>query len=598
MNIDPIRELDGRNLYYTFVAGAKRVFEHQAEINRINVFPVNDKDTGTNLVATLQAILDNTSPNKSYKTTADNIAEAALIGARGNSGIIFAQFLYGLSMETVNEDKIKMPDFASSVNNSITYIYDAISNPVEGTMLTVIRDWAEYIHSNKDLISDFNQIFLSSLETLKKSLFETTGKLKVLSKANVVDAGAKGFVLFIEGIIDFIKNGNIQELMAQNHTSAELPLINENIENEITYRYCTEAVIKNFSWNSKQLKDLLEKNGDSVVVAGSSKMQRLHFHTNHPDQVFQELKDSGTITFQKIDDMVRQNEMAIAPKAKIALVTDSTCDLPQEILDHYQINMIPINLYFGQNHYLDRLTIQHDQFYEMLDSNAEFPVTSQCNTQSFEKLYNRLADYYDAVISIHLSEKLSGTINNAIKAADKISSTKSTPIHVIDSKGVSGALGLQVLKIAEAIASGIQTSEIIESLKVWQNNTNIFVSVKTLKYMVKGGRVSHTKGIIARLLNINPIISLGKDGKSLVFGKTYTHKSNLKLVMKTVAKLTEQKNVWKYIILHANNPEAANWYKSQMKKLSKQEPVAVVNISPVIAMHAGVGTAAVALITE
>jgi len=280
------------------------------------------------------------------------------------------------------------------------------------------------------------------------------------------------------------------------------------------------------------------------------------------------------------------------------LVTDSTCDLPQEILDHYQINMIPINLYFGQNHYLDRLTIQHDQFYEMLDTSAEFPVTSQCNTQSFEKLYSRLADYYDAVISIHLSEKLSGTINNAIKAADKISSTKSTPIHVIDSKGVSGALGLQVLKIAEAIASGIQTSEIIESLKEWQNNTNIFVSVKTLKYMVKGGRVSHTKGLIARLLNINPIISLDKDGKSLVFGKTYTHKSNLKLVMKTVAKLTEQKNVWKYIILHANNPEAANWYKSQMKKLSKQEPVAVVNISPVIAMHAGVGTAAVALITE
>jgi dihydroxyacetone kinase-like predicted kinase len=139
---EPLVEMDGRRLYYTFIAGARKVLENQVELNKINVFPVSDGDTGTNLASTIRAVIDSLQPHRSYKITADRIAESTLENARGNSGIIFAQFLYGMSSETGNLKTVTMKEFAESIKNSVKYIYDAVANPVEGTMLTVIKDWA------------------------------------------------------------------------------------------------------------------------------------------------------------------------------------------------------------------------------------------------------------------------------------------------------------------------------------------------------------------------------------------------------------------------------------------------------------------------
>ncbi|TFG90532.1 MAG: DAK2 domain-containing protein, partial [Candidatus Atribacteria bacterium] len=188
--------INGKFLYYAFIAGGNEILQHQAEINRINVFPVNDKDTGTNLASTIRSVIDNIKPHKSYKTTVNNIADAALIGARGNSGVIFAQFLHGLSRETQNKPVITLPEFADSVTKSIPYIYEVIANPVEGTMLTVIKEWSDFLNAKKDAIHDFKNVIIDSIVVLEKSLAETTSKLKALNKSGFVDAGAKGFVLF------------------------------------------------------------------------------------------------------------------------------------------------------------------------------------------------------------------------------------------------------------------------------------------------------------------------------------------------------------------------------------------------------------------
>src|SRR5512133_4069464 len=118
---EPLVEMDGRRLYYTFIAGARKVLEHQVELNNINVFPVSDGDTGTNLASTVRAVVDSLQPHKSYKVTADRIAEATLENARGNSGIIFAQFLYGMSNETGNVKTVTIKEFARSVKNSVKY---------------------------------------------------------------------------------------------------------------------------------------------------------------------------------------------------------------------------------------------------------------------------------------------------------------------------------------------------------------------------------------------------------------------------------------------------------------------------------------------
>ena len=594
----PLVEMDGRRLYYTFIAGARKVIEHQVELNKINVFPVNDGDTGTNLASTIRAVIDSLHPHKSYKITADRIAETSLENARGNSGIIFAQFLYGMSMETGNYKTINIAQFAESIKNSIRYIYEAIADPVEGTMLTVIREWADYIYDNRHRIKDFNELFLSSISILNKSLIETKTKLEVLKKANVVDAGARGFVLFIEGIIEFITRRNLKELIQAKAETALFEKIEESIPQNVEFRFCTEALIRNCNADSKTMHSILNRYGDSVVVAGSDRMKRLHVHTNTPAILFNELRKTGTIAFQKADDMIRQSEVVYNRKWKIALVTDSTCDLSQELIDQYQINMLPININFGENHYLDKVTIQPEQFYSLLEENIDYPKSAQVNEKAFTNIYSHLASHYDSVIAIHLSDKLSGTFGSSMKAAKAISREFNKPISVINSKSLSGALGLVVLRVAKAIEEGNSHTKVVELAEEWVKNVKVLVSVKDLKYLIRGGRLSATKGLIARILNVNPIVSIDENGKAIVFDKSFNQRATMEKVISYVKKMTAGKKIWNYIVLHAQNDEAAQWYSDRMEEITSRKPVSVVNISPVIGANAGIGAAAVAFIPE
>jgi len=594
----PLNEMDGRRLYYTFIAGARKVIEHQVELNKINVFPVNDGDTGTNLASTIRAVIDSLHPHRSYKITADRIAETTLINARGNSGIIFAQFLYGMSMETGNFKTINISQFAESVKNSIRYIYEAVSNPVEGTMLTVIKDWANYIYESRFRITDFNELFISSLSILNKSLIETKSKLAVLAKANVVDAGARGFVFFVEGIIDFISNSNLKELIQVKAETGVFEKIEETIPEKVEFRFCTEALIKNSSIDNNTLRSKLEKYGNSIVVAGSDRMRRIHLHTNTPADLFNELRFTGTIAFQKADDMVRQSDVVYNRKWKIALVTDSTCDLSQDLIDKYQINMLPININFGENHYLDKITIQPEQFYTLLEENKDYPKSSQVNEKAVINLYSHLASHYDSIIAIHLSDKLSGTFNSSQKAALSISKEFNKPISVINSKNLSGALGLVILRAAQAIEEGYSHDQVVKMSESWVKKLKIFVSVRDIKYLIRGGRLSATKGLIARILNVNPIVTIDESGKAIVFDKAFNQKANMEKVMGYIRKLNQDNQIWNYIVLHANNLEAAKWYCEKMVALTMKTPSSVVNISPIIGANAGIGAAGIAFLLD
>jgi len=291
MTNKPLLEIDGRILYYAFQAGGKKILQYQSEINKINVFPVNDKDTGTNLASTVRSVLDTIKPHRSYKKTVNYIAEAALIGARGNSGIIFAQFLYGISRETEDKGSITLSEFVESIRKSIPYMYEAVANPVEGTMLTVIKEWSDFIFNKNLTLTDFRKIIVESLETLHQSLLETKLKLKILQKNNLVDAGAKGFVVFIEGIIDFIKTKNIREFVSQSYENISLLHTEEQEDETINFRYCTEAILKDTKLSKAHLQNFLSEYGDSIVVAGSDKLCRIHVHTDKPADLFYNLKD-------------------------------------------------------------------------------------------------------------------------------------------------------------------------------------------------------------------------------------------------------------------------------------------------------------------
>ena len=599
MEIDKITKVNGKNLYYLFLAGAQNIISHQGDLNKINVFPVPDADTGTNLASTIRSIIGNTEPNESYKLTADALASAALLGARGNSGVIFAQFLYGMSAETENLNEISISHFADSVRKSVAYVYDAIANPKEGTMLTVIREWADYIWVNRESTDDFASLMVHSLEAAKKSLFETTAKLSALIKANVVDAGAKGFVLFLEGIIEFIRTGNLRQLFGIKNESVDIRFSDADIDHDsFTFRFCTEALIRGLDINKNALRDIAQDYGDSLVIAGSKSMMRFHIHTDKPQELLARLRDFGTLTYQKADDMQKQYEIAHHRKWPIALVTDSSCDLMPEMLDQYQVHMVPMNIFFGDNHYLDKVTIHPEQFYRLLQLEDQHPTSAQPNDKTFENLFSHLSSHYKSIIALHLPQALSGTYNNAVKAAQKISLEFNKKITVLDAKNLSGGLGLLVLKAAESIANGSTHEEVVDILNQSIPRTTLLASVKTLKYLIKGGRVSPVKGAIARLLHLTPVITINQEGNPVQMEKAFSHEANMQKALMNARKLSASTGIWNYVVMHAYNEKKAQWFAGQMELICGKKPVAILDISPVLGVHAGPGTVAMAMMSS
>ncbi|MFC2168407.1 DAK2 domain-containing protein [Acidobacteriota bacterium] len=590
-----ITYLDGRRLFNAFIVGGNEVIKDQKYLNKINVFPVPDSDTGTNLASTLRSITEGAVPNPYVYETLNSIADMALSGARGNSGLIFAQFIHGISKEIKNEKRITTSFFGEIVKNAVQYAYRSVVSPIEGTMLTVMRDWAEAVYQQRTKTQDFVDLLSYSLQVTKESLIETRYKLPVLTKAGVVDAGAKGFVDFLEGVMNFIKKGKLNKIHKPTALRSEDVEFHVHKEKEaIEKRYCTEALIVGKGMNLEKLREDIIPFGNSAILAGSEEKIRIHIHTDHPADLFDRLKDYGTIAQIKADDMQKQYEANYERKSKIALVTDSACDLPQKIIDEYQIHVIPFNLSFGESYFLDKVTITPEQFYKQLKTKKEHPKTSQPSLKTVQNLFSFLATHYESIIVLNISDKLSGAHKFSQEASTLIQNKK---ISVIDSRHLSVSLGLIVLRVAEEIFKGKTHDEIVRLADDWILKTKIFVDIQTLKYMVRGGRVSPLKGLLAKILNIKPMVSLDSEGKAVAFGKSFSRRGNMKKIMRMIKDMADKENTWNYAIVHAQNLDRAEIYAEKIKETLHRDPAYIMDISPVIGVHNGIGAIGVALMS-
>ena len=602
MNEKPksLRELDGRSLYYSFLAGAERIFENQNLLNKINVFPVADADTGTNLASTMRSIIDSPIPTDNIRVTAIALADAALIGARGNSGIIFAQFLYGFSSEIESEISLTVETFAKHMRNAVRYAYESIANPVEGTMITVIKEWAEFIYAMKELIDDFVELLIKSYIKAKESLQRTTQQLEVLRKANVVDAGAKGFVVFLEGMLDFFENRTDRKNVEVGNEISLLDMDPISHE-EITFRYCSEALISfaDEKLNNKEIiREYISTLGDSLVIAGSPKKLRIHIHTDQPVELISFLSKQGTIIYQKVDDMVMQNEIASNRKTNIGLLTDSTCDLPDHLIEKYQIQVVPLSVHIGDNYFLDRTTITPETFYDMLDNSPIYPSTSQPTYKDFINKYAFLGTHYESLIALHLTKNMSGTFSNSERAARAVSEQSQKRISVVNSNRISSALGLAVLRAARAIEAGATHDEVLEQMETWTAKNKLYVSTRSTKYMVKSGRLSPTKGLIAKLLNVKPIVIVNDEGRSDILAKPFTEKASMARIMLEIEKHMQTRKVWGYAISHIRNQEVADVYANKLEVLTGKPAEFINHASPVIGVNAGPGIVVISVMFE
>lgn len=590
-----IKYLNGYRIYNAIYAGSKAIIENQSYLNKINVFPVPDSDTGTNMASTVHSIMEGSDVYRSLKRTLQSIADAALSGARGNSGIILAQFFYGFSEEIQPYHRISVDVFAQSVDKAIKHVYESMLEPIEGTIITVMKEWGKSICLQSNHTSDFAKLFHESLEVAKKALQETPNQLKTLAKAGVVDAGASGFVKFLEGVAQFIQNGKLRRIVQNEFKISNFYKESIHDFNEDSSRYCTEAMITNSKINIRTLQSKLKKYGTSVITAGSQKKIHLHIHTDNPEELFAEINQYGNISQLKVDDMKMQYEISKKPKDSIALITDSACDLPKKMLEKHHIMQIPFNLYFGKIPYLDKVTISTNQFYKKMEGAKVHPKSSQPSFKTVDNMYSFISNHFQNIIGIHISNNLSGMYKIA-KSIENNFSQKN--IAVLDSKQLTVSQGLIVLRAAEAIEAGISFSELTKKIDRWIDKTEIYVDVNTLKYMVRGGRVSPLKGLLASLLNIKPIVGLDKNGKASIAGKSFSRNGNMKKILKIIAEKLNSKKIWRYAIVHADAKKRAEIYADKLTKLIGQEPAYIMELSPVIGVHNGIGAIGIGIMED
>jgi len=189
----------------------------------------------------------------------------------------------------------------------------------------------------------------------------------------------------------------------------------------------------------------------------------------------------------------------------IALVTDSTCDLPAEILAKYQIEIVPLTVHFDEDTYYDKVDLDSEEFYKMMESAADLPTTSQPSVGLFMDKYQKLAAEYDQIISIHLSSALSGTCESARLAAAQLDDLN---VEIIDSKSTSTGLGFMVLLAAKMIKEGKNLEEIKEKILEERENITIYFTVNELSYLEKGGRIGKAQAFLGSIFNFNPILEL------------------------------------------------------------------------------------------
>lgn len=585
-----ISYLDGIRFYRGLLAGGKAVIENRAELDRINVFPVADADTGINLTLTMQSILEQARLGASLRDTFRSVADAALVGARGNSGIIFAQYLYGLSRELPEKGVLNPRSFSEGAQRAVKHLYDSLLNPVEGTMLTVIREWSDFLVEQSAKTQDFMHLLTASLEAARRSLMDTPRRLKVLADAGVVDAGASGFVYFLQGVVDFIHKGSLREIgKAAAHVRLEAPPESHGTQPGQN-RYCTEAILSGCERGANFVKGVLASHGDSLILAGDREKLHLHIHTARPDKFFEELYRLGQVSGAKIDDMLRQYQISHERRFEIGLITDTASDLPLELLDRYQIIRLPFGLNFGNRTYLDKLNIQPEGFYEMLKSDPHHPTSSQPSPALVRSMVEDTVAHYERSIAVHISSNLSGVYQSvAAMAADSLRGK----LGVIDSRQLSVSEGLVTLRVAKAVEAGLSYDEIMASAPEWAKNTRIYTDVHTLKYMVRGGRVPPLAGFVANLLNVKPIVGLNDQGKAKIWGKSFSRAANARKITALIENDLKSFRLWDYAIVHAEAEARAQMYARILEKLTGRPPAYIMPLSPVVGVHNGIGAVAV-----
>ena len=348
-----VKAVSGQDLREMFVAATGWLEKSSAEIDALNVFPVPDGDTGINMLLTMRSTMEEAyrAPDRSAAAVSQAMAKGALMGARGNSGVILSQILRGLAQSFAEKESFTAVDLVDGLQQSATLAYKGLSNPVEGTMLTVIKDVAAAVQAQAssdggDLIS----VMEAAVNAAGESVANTPMLLQVLREAGVVDAGGQGLYVILDGALRYLRGETEQMrfrkpqiIVSEIHATKVPQMI---AVDEIPYGYCTNLLLKGEGIDPDKLRKKLEGKGQSLVVAGDESAVRVHIHTLDPGEVMHFVSKLGTMHEIEIRNMDEQHHDFLemqkdrAPAADMAIITVASGDGLADVFNSLGVSAI------------------------------------------------------------------------------------------------------------------------------------------------------------------------------------------------------------------------------------------------------------------
>ena len=305
-----IQCIDGKKFRDMFVSGANNLQNNKDLVDKLNVFPVPDGDTGTNMSLTISYAIKELAKvqNDNVTDIGKALSKGSLMGARGNSGVILSQIIRGIAKSVEGKENLNVVDLANAFKNGSDTAYKAVIKPIEGTILTVVRESGEYAVSIAQEDMDMIEFLEAVVEKANESLNNTPELLKALKEAGVVDSGGKGLVLIYEGMLSSLKGTNIEAVEGGASNAVEVN-VEQNISTEdIKFQYCTEFILESDKVDDLTIRERFLKYGDSLAVVGDEGVIKVHVHTNDPGLAIQEALSYGQLLTIKIENMKLQHE--------------------------------------------------------------------------------------------------------------------------------------------------------------------------------------------------------------------------------------------------------------------------------------------------
>jgi DegV family protein with EDD domain len=584
--------LDGPRLRRSLLAAAQWVRLGREELNRINVFPVPDGDTGTNFALTMKSISDalNRLGDAPLPEVSRTAAQAAVMGSRGNSGMMLSHFLVGFDEGLGARFRVRARELAAAIRRGFQRLEGALEHPVEGTILTVCREaaaGAERAAAADE--TDVDGVIRGTLRHAEVALEHTPDLLADLKRAGVVDAGGKGFVRMIEGIVRLI-DGHMEEEAEEDAKlfQGAAPAATFEVSVDSDYRWCTEVLVRGDTLPSSTAarEALHELGGGSLIVLRTADLLRVHVHINDPEPLFQMAERWGEVVTRKAEDMREQHRMLADTQRAVAIVVDSACDLPDDVLDRHGIALIPLQVMAGERALQDRLEIGADEVYQLLRAGQTL-TTSQPTVAQMRSAFEHARAGAERVVAVLLSSGLSGTFGNGEAALKDFAPGG---VRLVDSKSASLGEGLLALRGAELAEAGWEADDIGVELERLRHHAGMLFTVATLDNLVRSGRVSRMKGWLGNLLDMKPILSINEEGKVVPVDRVRGAAGLLPRVLALLDQhLPARPLRLRMGVVHADVAATARAVRDALHRRFRPLDIIVSPVTAVIGVHAGPG---------